>query len=346
MKKEALLYDKLPDSQVQCHTCQRRCTIPPGKTGWCLTRLNEGGVLYSLIYGEVSSLSINPIEKKPVFHFHPGTRWLSLGSLGCNFRCPGCQNWEIAHWSGKEPTATHYLSPEHQVEMALSHGCLGLSWTFNEPTVWFEYTLDSAKLARNKGLYTNYVTNGFITEEALDTIAPYLDVYRVDVKGFSADTYQKIAHTPDFEMVLKSAERAKRRGMHVEVVTNIIPGVNDDDVELKGIASWIKSNLGPDTPWHVTRFHPQYQMMDLPMTPLATLEHAYDIGRAAGLRFVYLGNVPGHKAENTVCYSCGNLNVARSGYETQIVGLAGSKCRFCGAELNFRATDRGGGYDD
>jgi pyruvate formate lyase activating enzyme len=336
MKKEALLYDKLPDSQVQCHTCQRRCTIPPGKRGWCLTRLNEGGVLYSLIYGEVSSLSINPIEKKPVFHFHPGTRWLSLGSLGCNFRCPGCQNWEIAHWSGKDTTATHYLSPEHQVEMALSHGCLGLSWTFNEPTLWFEYTLDSAKLAREKGLYTNYVTNGFITGEALDTIAPYLDVYRVDVKGFSADTYQKIAHTPDFEMVLKGAERAKRRGMHVEVVTNIIPGVNDDDVELKGIASWIKSNLDSDTPWHVTRFHPYLKLSHLYPTPVSTLEQAREIGMNAGLHYVYLGNVPGHDGENTYCHHCGSLLIKRYVFDVLENRIREGRCPECDTQIPGR----------
>ncbi len=336
MKKEALLYDKLPDSQVQCLTCQRRCTIPQGKTGWCFTRVNEGGVLYSLIYGEVSSLSINPIEKKPVFHFYPGTRWLSLGSLGCNFRCPGCQNWEIAHWSGKDLKAAYYLSPEHQVEMALSHGCRGLSWTFNEPTLWFEYTLDTAKLAKERGLYTNYVTNGFITGEALDTIAPCLDIYRVDVKGFSADSYQKIAHTPDFISILKTTEKAREHGMHVEVVTNIIPGFNDDDAGLKGIASWIKDGLGPDTPWHVTRFHPYLKLAHLNPTPVSTLEHARGIGMNTGLRYVYLGNVPGHDGENTYCHHCGTLLIKRYIFDVLENRIREGRCPECDTQIPGR----------
>lgn len=336
MKKEALLYDKLPGGEVQCRTCQRRCTIPPGKTGWCRTRVNEEGVLYSLIYGEVSSLSINPIEKKPVFHFYPGSRWLSLGTLGCNFRCPGCQNWEIAHWQGRHLRAAYYLGPEEQVEMALAHGCLGLSWTFNEPTLWFEYTLDTARLARQKGLYTNYVTNGYITEEALELISPFLDVYRVDVKGFSAATFQKIAHTPDFKPVLKGAERAREYGMHVEVVTNIIPGFNDDAAELKGIAAWVRDGLGPDTPWHVTRFYPHLDLSHLNPTPVSTLEEARQIGLAAGLKYVYLGNVPGHEGENTYCPQCGSLLIKRYIFEVLENRIIKGRCPQCDTRIPGR----------
>lgn len=336
MRKEALLYHKLPNGQVECHTCQRRCIIPPGKTGWCLTRVNENGVLFSLIYGEVSSLSINPIEKKPVFHFYPGSRWLSLGSLGCNFRCPGCQNWEIAHWPGKNLRTAHYLSPGDQVEMALRQGCLGLSWTFNEPTLWLEYTLDSAKLAKEKGLYTNYVTNGFITEEALEVIRPYLDVYRVDVKGSSAATFQKIAHTPDFKAVLKGAEKAREYGMHVEVVTNIIPGFNDDAAELKGTAAWVRDGLGPDTPWHVTRFYPHLDLSHLNPTPVSTLEEARQIGLEAGLKYVYLGNVPGHTGENTYCHQCGSLLIKRYIFEVLENRIIKGRCPQCDTRIPGR----------
>jgi len=167
MKKEAYLFETLGEGKVACHTCQRRCVIPEGKRGWCRTRVNEGGKLYSLIYGEVSSLSINPIEKKPVFHFYPGSRWVSLGSVGCNFRCPGCQNWDIAHWK-EDPMYTEYLSPERLVAHTKAMRSLGISWTFNEPALWFEYTLDGARLAKAQGIYTNYVTNGFISRDAFD----------------------------------------------------------------------------------------------------------------------------------------------------------------------------------
>ncbi len=211
MRIEAKLYDKLRENKVRCNVCQRRCTIPDGSAGFCMTRENKSGVLYSTIYGEVSSLSINPIEKKPVYHFYPGSRWLSAGSVGCNFRCPGCQNWSMSQWTGG-PMYTRHLPPERLVLEAEAAGCKGISWTFNEPTLWLEYALDAAKLAKARGLYTNYVTNGFITEDAFDMIAPFLDVYRVDIKGFSDETYRKVAGVKGqkgFEGILRNAERAK-----------------------------------------------------------------------------------------------------------------------------------------
>lgn len=336
MKKEALLYEKRPHGEVRCHVCQRLCIISEGKRGWCLTRANEGGVLYTLIYGEVSSISINPIERKPVFHFYPGTRWLSLGSWGCNFRCPGCQNWEIAHWKGKYSRRSHYLNPEDQVQMALDHGCIGLSWTFNEPTLWFEYTLDTAKLAKQSGLYTNYVTNGFISEEALDVLAPYLDVYRVDVKGFSTTPYKKTAHIDDFRGILKVVEKAKRFEMHVEVVTNITPGFNDDDAQLTGIASWIKDSLDADTPWHVTRFHPHLKLSHLMPTPVSTLERAMEIGTRIGLKYVYIGNVPGHEGENTRCHNCKTLLIKRSIFDVVENNIKDGQCPNCGSKIPGR----------
>jgi len=299
--QEAILYDILSDGKVRCNICQRHCTISAGTTGYCWSRINQGGRLYTLIYAQVSSISINPIEKKPVFHFFPGSQWLSLGSFGCNFRCPGCQNWEIAHssWNssrGKE----NLITPEELVHMAKKHGCLGISWTFNEPAIWLEYTLEGARLAKNQGLFTNYVTNGFITIEALDAIGPYLDVFRVDIKGFSPEAYQKIANVKDFHGILDVTKRAKHRwNMHVEVVSNIIPGINDKDEELSGIASWIREELGEDTPWHVTRFYPHLDLSHLSPTPISTLERGRKIGLDRGLFYVYLGNVPGHAGENT-----------------------------------------------
>jgi pyruvate formate lyase activating enzyme len=309
---EARLYERLESGAVRCATCQRRCVIRPGRAGWCRTRRNEEGRLFSLIYGEVSSVSINPIEKKPVFHFHPGSRWLSLGSFGCNFRCPGCQNWEISHWT-RGSMSTRYVAPEVTVAQAKARACIGLSWTFNEPTLWFEYTLDAARAAREVGLYTNYVTNGAITEEALLAIAPNLDVFRVDIKGFFDATYRRIGHLGRARPIRDIVQAAKTLGMHVEVVTNVVPGLNDDDAELAGIAGWIAAELGPDTPWHVTRFFPHLRLADVPPTPIARLEEARSIGTDAGLRYVYLGNVPGHPWENTYCHSCGRLLIERYG---------------------------------
>jgi pyruvate formate lyase activating enzyme len=329
MKKEAQLFERLGGGTVRCGCCQRRCVIPPGNEGWCRTRRNEDGTLYSLIYGEVSAMSINPIEKKPVYHFYPGSRWLSLGSLGCNFRCPGCQNWDISHWTGGNGGG-RYLSPEDAVTAAKAAGCIGLSWTFNEPTLWFEYTLDGATVAKRHGLYTNYVTNGSLSPEALAAIAPVLDVFRVDVKGFSDATYKRMGHTEHTAGILASVRQAKTSGMHMEVVTNIIPGINDSDDELRGIARWITSALGAETPWHVTRFFPQWQLADLPPTPISRLEMARTIGTDAGLRYVYVGNVPGHEWENTYCHSCGALLIERYGFDIIKSTVNGGSCPACG----------------
>jgi pyruvate formate lyase activating enzyme len=232
------------------------------------------------------------------------------------------------------------LQPEAEIEMAKRYKCPGIAWTYNEPAIWFEYTLESAKLAKKNDLYTVYVTNGYSTTESLDTIGPYLDAWRVDIKGFSDRLYQKLAKVPHWRQILEIAKRAKTKwNMHVEVVTNVIPTMNDDDAQLHDIADWIRNELGELTPWHVTRFYPHHNLAHLPPTPVATLERAYDIGQKAGLKFIYTGNVPGHHNENTVCYSCGKLIVNRYGYNTEVEGLEGSKCRFCGAELNFKASD-------
>ena len=334
--REATLYEKLSGSRVRCNTCQWRCVIAPENYGVCRMRQNLGGSLHDLNYGIASSVAVDPIEKKPLFHFYPGSPVFSMGTWGCNFHCRGCQNWQIACVEGASVEESRSMSPEAAVSQAKSSGCLGIAWTYNEPTIWFEYTLDSAKLAKKAGLYTVYVTNGYITEEALDMIGPYLDGYCVDVKGFSDEFYRDMAKISNWRSILDMAERAKHKwGMHVEVVTNIVPGMNDGDEQLEALALWIRDKLGELTPWHVTRFYPRYQMEDLPATPVSSLERAHDIGKKAGLRFVYAGNVPGHAYENTVCYSCGNLIISRLGYNIEIVGLEGSRCRFCGAELNM-----------
>ncbi|MFB0520179.1 MAG: AmmeMemoRadiSam system radical SAM enzyme [Desulfatiglandales bacterium] len=329
--QKAALFKPVKHNLIQCHVCQRRCKIAPGSSGFCKTRKNMNGKLYSLIYGKVSSIRVSPIEIKPLFHFYPGSRWLSLGSLGCNFLCPGCQNWEISHANPeKETPFTEYISPEKAVQLAIKDNCKGISWTYNEPTLWLEYTLDTAKIARAQGLLTNYVTNGFITPEAMDLLGPSLDAYRVDLKGFSAHTYKSIANISDFEGILRIIEMAKSKwGMHIEIITNLTPGFNDDKEELHNMAHWIVNHLGPETPWHITRFVPHFKLSHLDYTPISRLEQARHIGMGNGLRFVYLGNVPGHPAENTYCPRCEKLLIERRNYQILKYNLEGNRCSFC-----------------
>ncbi len=334
----ARLFKTLPEGAVCCLACIRRCRIAPGKRGWCRTRENRDGRLFSLIYGRVASLSLNPIEKKPVFHFLPGSRWLSVGSLGCNFRCPGCQNWELAHADlDRELKFTRYVSPEDLLKLALERQAAGISWTFNEPTIWIEYILDTASLAKQAGLCTNLVTNGALTPEALDALGPHLDIYRSDIKGFLKRTYLTLAHLPNYEEIFAAAERARHRwGMHVELVTNIIPGLNDDDATLEGIARWIATRLGPDVPWHVTRFYPAFSFQDRPATPMPTLLRAHAIGKAQGLRYCYLGNVPGHELENTYCHRCQTLLIRREIFDVLENRLQAGCCPACGTPIPGR----------
>lgn len=339
--REAMLFEKLGDSRVWCNICQWRCSIAPDKFGVCRMYQNKNGTLYNMNYALASSIAVDPIEKKPLFHFYPGSSVFSLGGWGCNFHCRNCQNWAISCVDIAESgRGSREIQPEQAIKETKHSQSEGIAWTYNEPTMWFEYTLDSARLAKQNNLYTVYVTNGYMTPEAMDAIGPYLDAWRVDVKGFSDDLYRTLAKIMRWQGILEVAQRAKHKwDMHVEVVTNIVPTMNDDDKQLEGIASWIKSELGELTPWHVTRFYPQYHLMDLPPTPVATLEHAVEIGKKAGLKFIYVGNVAGHPGEKTVCYACGETVVERFGYHTQVVGLAGSKCKFCGAELNFRSAE-------
>jgi pyruvate formate lyase activating enzyme len=335
---EAMLYDKLPGAAVRHHGCQWQCLIAAGAAGVCRMYQNREGVLYSLDYALASSVAADPVEKKPLYHFYPGSQVFSLGSWGCNFHCPHCQNWQISCVNVDQiKRASQEVSPQAAVELAVEYGCQGIAWTYNEPTMWLEYTLDTARLTRAAGLYTVYVTNGYATPEALDALGPWLDAWRVDVKGFSDDFYLKFVGVPSWRGILTVAERARHKwGMHVEVVTNVIPTLNDDDTQLAGLANWISTALGPLTPWHVTRFYPQHELLDKPATPLATLLRARELGRQAGLKFVYLGNVAGTDGEDTVCYHCQSLVVRRAGYHTETLNLDGARCRVCGTDLNFR----------
>ncbi|MDI6828179.1 MAG: AmmeMemoRadiSam system radical SAM enzyme [Armatimonadota bacterium] len=336
---KAILYDKLPDNRVKCNVCQRRCTIAEGKMGVCLTRINKAGELYSTIYGIVSSMHADPIEKKPVYHYLPGSLSMSFGSFGCNFRCVFCQNWEIAYANGVKIPAVEgrHTSPKQAVDLAKQYRCASISWTYNEPAIWLEYTLDSAKLAKENGLHTIYVTNGYATPEHLDLIGPYLDVYRVDIKSFDDNFYRKLINVPSVQGILEVTKLAKEKWhMHVETVTNIIPTWNDAPENLRAIARWIKENLGELTPWHVTRFFPCAELVDVPPTPLKTLELARDIGYEEGLKFVYIGNVAASGDPNTRCPDCGAVAVWRFGYRASVENVTpDGRCSKCGRELGI-----------
>ncbi len=336
---EGLLYETRPDGKVRCRVCPRLCIIAEGKLGICKTRINTGGKCYTLIYGKVCTVVADPIEKKPLFHFFPGTRVLSLGSLGCNMRCIHCQNWQIAHANVREDTGQlRELAPGKLPPIAAANDCEGVAWTYNEPTIWLEYSIDGARACHTHGppLYTVFVTNGYITQESLDLVGPLLDAYRVDIKGFRPETYRFLAKLKEVEPIFAAAAAAKHKhGCHVEVVTNVIPTVNDDDETFRGIAAWIARELGEKTPWHVTRFFPYLELDYLSPTPIETLERAVQIGREEGLKFIYVGNVPGHPNENTVCPSCRRVVVRRDGYQVENIDVKEGRCAFCGEDLNM-----------
>lgn len=337
---EAVLAEKLDGGRAGCNICQRRCRISPGGVGYCRTKVNHNGILYDTIYGVISSAAADPIEKKPVFHFRPGSLCFSVGTLGCNFRCVFCQNWQIAYADAVESaagTCKTGVSPQMLVRMAKDSRCDGVAWTYNEPSIWLNYALDCAKLCKSEGLYTVYVTNGYATPEGLDLIGPHLDVYRVDIKSMEDEFYKELIKVPSAKGVRDVAERAKSKwGMHVECVTNVIPGWNDGEANLRATARWIAHGLGMKTPWHITRFFPYGELSGIPPTPLETLQNAVKIAREEGLQFVYLGNVATDTGENTYCPRCGNLAVERVRYSARVVGLNGEGgCSVDGEDLSI-----------
>jgi pyruvate formate lyase activating enzyme len=293
--------------------------------------------MIALTYGLVSSAAADPIEKKPVFHFRPGTRVFSVGSVGCSMRCGHCQNWQISRAGPSDAGMTSFVEPEEVVNRAIENGCEGVAWTYNEPVIWLEYVLDCAALAKRAGLYTVMVTNGYVTAEGLSLFADHVDVWRTDVKGFSEASYHELCHVRHADAVRTAAAAAlHEHGMHVECVTNVVPTVNDSDEELRAIASWIAGALSPNTPWHVTRFIPYLDFSHLDPTPLHTLERAVAIGREEGLRYVYLGNVATPGGEDTRCPSCGKTVISREGYSVRMQGVDAGGCAHCGHEMPIR----------
>jgi pyruvate formate lyase activating enzyme len=330
---EARLYQKLENNTVKCALCNHRCTIQEGKHGICGVRLNERGTLYAATYGKISSEAVDPIEKKPLFHYLPGTLSYSLGGIGCNFHCQHCQNWHISRASLEDSTLRS-LSPEEGVRRALASGSASIAWTYNEPTIWHEYPLDMGTLARRQGLGTVYVTNGYITEEGLRELTPMLGAYRVDIKAFTDDFYKKVCGAR-LQPVLDSAVLARELGMHVETVTLVIPGLNDGTEEMGSLIRWVIEHLGPATPMHFSAFHPDYKMTDRGATPAATLEKICNQAKELGLRFPYVGNVYNHRYENTFCPVCGATLIERQGFSSTIRQLDGEQCANCGEKIEI-----------
>lgn len=328
--KEALLYSKLDSLSVRCQLCSHQCLIQDGKSGFCGVRKNIGGSLYADNYAKLVAANADPVEKKPLYHFMPGSKAFSIASLGCNFRCGFCQNWQI---SQPDPYFRHpeeHVSAQQVIKSAKQHACGSIAYTYTEPTIYFEFALETAKLARQAGLYNIFVSNGYMSAEATEMIRPYLDAVNIDLKFFRDTSYQKIC-SGRLQPVLDSISSLKESGVWVEVTTLVIPGENDSLDELSGIAGFI-SSLSRDIPWHVSRFHADYKFKSYQDTPEHTIRMASDLGREAGLRYVYAGNV-GSWGQNTVCPACAKVLIKREGFMVSRVNMKGNKCSYCHKEL-------------
>ncbi len=328
MIKEAMLFRSLEGGAVGCDLCAHRCRIRPAKWGVCGVRENRQGALVTHAYGDVISAHVDPIEKKPFFHYLPGTEAFSIATIGCNFRCPFCQNWEISQASKEDSSAGRGLKllPQDIVREAQARGCRSISYTYTEPTIFFEYAYDTAKLARQAGLGNNFVTNGFMTAEALETIHPFLDAANVDLKAFREETYKKVCKAR-LQPVLDSIQLMRKLGIWVEVTTLVVPGMNDSNEELGQIAHFI-AGVAADIPWHISRFHPDYQYTNVRPTSIDTLRKALAIGKQAGLRYVYIGNIMG-EGDFTSCPDCHKTLIRRRGFWVDENLIKAGKCPFC-----------------
>lgn len=332
MQKEALLYEPLEDGKVHCFLCSHHCRIAVSKFGLCGVRQNVEGRLHTHAYGRLIAAHVDPIEKKPLFHFLPGTGAFSIATTGCNFRCGFCQNWQISQireGHGSQAAGSS-ASPREIVEKAEQAGCASIAYTYTEPTIFFEYAYDTARLARERGLFNVFVTNGFMTQEALETIHPYLDASNVDLKSFRDDFYRKVCHGR-LEPVLKTIRGMRRLGVWVEVTTLVIPAQNDSDEELRDIARFL-AGVDPSIPWHVSRFHPDYRFTEPGPTPVHTLRKAYAIGKEEGLQFIYPGNLP-HEETTTACPHCGTDLIRRQAFFVKENRLKDNLCHSCGGRV-------------
>ncbi|HZE18435.1 MAG TPA: AmmeMemoRadiSam system radical SAM enzyme, partial [Mycobacterium sp.] len=339
--EEALLYEKLDKDRVRCNLCAHRCVIAAGRQGICQVRENRSGTLYSLVYNLALSQAVDPIEKKPLFHFYPGSTAFSVATAGCNFRCEFCQNADISQMPrDRGQILGRRVTAEEIVRAAQRYGSQSIAYTYTEPTIFFEYSYDIARLAHQAGIASVYVTNGYMTREMLEMFQgltgdhePWLDAANVDLKAFRDETYKRVCGAR-LQPVLDSLKVMKALGVWVEVTTLVVPGMNDSEAELGEIARFIAGELGAETPWHVSRFHPDYQMHDREATPAATLHRAYELGREAGLRYVYVGNLPGAHLEDTYCPNCGETVIRRWGFQVTQGRIQDGKCPQCGTAVD------------
>ncbi len=332
--KQAVLWERDERKKVRCSLCNWRCVIEEGELGRCCVRQNIDGVLYSLNYDKVCSANPDPIEKKPLFHFQPGTSSFSIATMGCNFRCEFCQNWQISQAAIEDGRIDGQpITAEQIVAAAVRGGCKSIAYTYTEPTIFMELCNDCGRLAKEKGLANVFVSNGFMTREAIDFAGEWLNGINVDLKSFSEDYYKRLCKAR-LQPVLDTIRYiAKETDIWLEITTLVVPGQNDSDDELRRLADFIVNEGGADVPWHISRFHPQYKYQDSVSTPIETLERAERIGKAAGLHYIYLGNVPGSKSESTYCYSCGKVLIERVGYRIGANNIQKGSCPDCGARI-------------
>lgn len=330
--KEAMFYENLDKGEVKCHLCSHRCRIVDSKRGICGVRENKNGMLYTLVYGKLVSQAVDPIEKKPLFHFLPGSFAYSIATVGCNFRCGNCQNWDISQSSKpQKPIMGQIVPPEEIVEAARRMKCKSIAYTYTEPVIFMEYAYDVAKLAVRDNIKNVFVTNGYVTEEALTKIAPYLHAANIDLKSLSDRFYRENCGAR-LEPVLEAIKLHKKLGIWIELTTLIIPSLNDSEENLMEIAKFIR-DVGVEIPWHVSRFSPAFQLINLPPTSVEPLRRAREIGLEAGLRYVYQGNVPG-EGENTYCYDCGALLIERYGYRVTKYKIVDVSCPQCSSKID------------
>jgi len=332
MQKEARFYNSTNKGKVHCNLCAHNCQISQENSGICKVRKNIDGKLFNLIYGLCSGVAADPVEKKPMYHFYPGTKALSLGSVGCNFRCKHCQNFEISTANSEFKYLKKY-TPMQTVELAKQFNCQGIAYTYNEPTIWHEFCYDSAKLAKKQNLYTIYVTNGYINEDPLRELSSFLDAMNIDVKAFNEEFYKKICKAK-LAPVLDTCILAKELNIHIELTYLIIPTLNDSNKEIRNFSDWVVKNLGQKIPIHFSRFHPDFDLRTIKPTPMNTMLDAYKIAKEAGNLYVYLGNVSHDEYENTICPNCNKTCIERIGYNVDLSNFDNGKCSHCGYDLS------------
>ena len=343
--REALHWELVEgrEGYVHCYLCARHCIIAPGRYGACGVRKNVDGKLYTLVYGLLSAVHVDPIEKKPLLHFLPGARVLSISTVGCNFFCQFCQNFEISQSRLERGLYGRLLRPEEVVELAESYGADGITYTYNEPTIFYEFMLEVARLAHRRGLVNTMVTNGYMTPPVIREFSRYLDAATVDLKGGgNPEFYRKIMFVPDPSPIYEAMKAYKDNGVFVEVTNLVVPRLGDREEDVRKLARWIVENLGPETPFHLLRFHPDYKLIDVPHTPVKTLERLAQVAKEQGLHYVYIGNVWGHPLENTRCPQCDSLLIRRYGFYVEEINLTpDSRCPTCGAKQNIVIEHRG-----